>query len=128
MEQAIQQKMKVQDFEVWVHLGCSTEEQKHAQPVHFGVEIQFDHPVQGCQTDLLEDAVDYVKLTSILKMISTEKAFHLIEHLNYRCLMGILEYLKSKNIKAEIKLSVKKIRVPVDNLRNGVIFSCEAKL
>ncbi len=128
MKQVMKQKMTVQDFEVWVHLGCYAEEQKHSQPVHYSLEINFEDPVLGCVTDKLEDAVDYVKITSILKMISTEKAFSLIEHLNHQAFSGVVEYLKSKNIKAEIKLSVKKIRVPVENLRNGVVFSCEAKL
>ena len=121
-------QMHIQDFEVWVHLGCSVEEQKHVQPIHYSVDINFENPLQACQTDLLEDTVDYVKITSILKMISTEKTFHLIEHLNHQAFTGVVEYLKSKNLKAEVKLSVKKIRVPVDNLRNGVVFTCETKL
>ena len=124
----MKQKMQVQDFEVWVHLGCSTEEQKFTQPVHFNLEINFTNPVLGCQTDNLIDTVDYVKITSILKMIATEKAFSLIEHLNYRAFSGVVEYLKSKNVGGEVRLSVKKIRVPVENLRNGVVFSCETTL
>lgn len=122
------QVMKIQDFEVWVHLGCTEEEKKFAQPVHFNLKINFENAVLGCQTDKLEDALDYVKLTTIIKMISTEKSFNLVEHLNYQAFAGVTEYLKSKNIKAEVKLSVKKIRVPVENLRNGVVFSCETSL
>lgn len=124
----MKQKMFVQDFEVWVHLGCDAEEQKFTQPVHFTIEIEFTNPVLGCQTDKLEDAIDYVKITSILKMISTEKNYSLIEHLNHRAFSGVVEYLKSKQVSAEVKISVKKIRVPVDNLRNGVVFLCETKL
>lgn len=124
----MKQKMFVQGFEVWVHLGCSVEEQKFTQPVHFNLEINFTNPVLGCQTDNLDDAVDYVKVTSILKTIATEKNFSLIEHLNHRAFLGVVEYLKSKSIGAEVKLSVKKIRVPVENLRDGVVFSCETKL
>ena len=121
-------RMCVQDFEVWVHLGCSQEEQEYSQPVHYNLEIIFDNQVLGCQTDKLEDAVDYVKIAKILKDISTEKKYHLIEHLNHANLMGLIEYLKSKNVKGDIKLSVKKIKVPVENLRSGVVFLCEAKL
>ncbi len=124
----MKQKLVIQDFEVWVHLGCDTEEQKFAQPVHFNVEFNFENAVLGAQTDRLEDSVDYVKITSILKMISTEKNYSLIEHLNHRVFSGVVEYLKSKKIAAELKLSVKKIRVPVENLKNGVVFSCETKL
>ncbi|MEK6627778.1 MAG: dihydroneopterin aldolase [Bdellovibrionota bacterium] len=128
MIQVIRQQLRIQDFEVWVHLGCTLEEQKHTQPVHYNFEINFGNPVIGCQTDQLTDAIDYVKITSILKMISTEKSFHLIEHLNQQAFNGVAEYLKSRNLKAEVKLSVKKIRVPVENLKDGVVFSCEAKL
>lgn len=120
--------MRVQDFEVWVHLGCSQEEQEYLQPVHYNLEIIFDNMVLGCQSDRLEDTVDYVQVTKLLKDISTQKKYHLIEHLNQANVMGLIEYLKSKNIKGEIKLSVKKIRVPVENLRNGVVFLCETKL
>ena len=120
--------MIIQDFEVGVRLGCDQEEQKHTQPVQFNLEINFENLVLGSQTDNLEDTIDYVKITSILKMISTEKSFNLIEHLNYQVFSGVAEYLKSRNIKAEVKLSVKKIKVPVENLRNGVVFLCEAKL
>lgn len=124
----MKQKMVIQDFEVWVRLGCDEEEKKFTQPVHYNLEIHFEDSVLGSQTDKLDDAVDYVKITSILKMISTEKVFSLVEHLNYQAFTGIAEYLKSKNVRAEVKLSTKKIRVPVDNLRNGVVFSCETKL
>ena len=120
--------MTIQDFEVWVHLGCSSEEQKYMQPVHYNFEINFANPVLGCRSDQLEDAVDYIKIANILKTISTEKNFRLIEHLNHQAFNAVLEYLKSKNLKAEVKLSVKKIRVPIENLRNGVVFSCEAEL
>lgn len=120
--------MIIQDFEVDVNLGCDEAEQRHSQPVHFNLEINFENPVLGSQTDCLDDTIDYVKITSILKMISTEKAFNLIEHLNYQVFSGVLEYLKSKNIKAEVRLSVKKLKVPIENLRNGVVFLCEAKL
>jgi 7,8-dihydroneopterin aldolase/epimerase/oxygenase len=124
----MKQKMLIQDYEVWVNLGCSAEEQKHTQPVHFNLEINFDKPVLGCTSDHLNDAIDYVKVTSILKVISTEKPFHLIEHLNHQAFSGVIEYLKTKDLKGEVRLSVKKIRVPVENLNNGVVFSCEIKL
>lgn len=128
MSETLSQNLKIQDYEVWVHLGCSTEEQKHKQPVLMCLEINFKNPVIGCQTDNLDDTIDYVKMTSIMKMIASEKPFQLIEHLNYQCLLVLIEYLKSKNIKAGVKLSVQKVRVPVDNLRNGVVFTCETTL
>lgn len=124
----MQQKMSIQDYEVWVNLGCSDEEKTHKQPILFNLEIFFSQDLPACKTDQLEDAVDYVKLTSILKVIATSKSFNLIEHLNLLAFNGVVEYLKSKDIKGDVKLSIKKVRVPVDYLRNGVVFSCETSL
>lgn len=124
----MKQKLSIQEYEVWVNLGCSSEEQKHTQPVLFNLDIDFSQNVLGCKSDLLDDAIDYVKLTSILKMIATGKSYQLIEHLNQQALNGVVEYLKSKNVGGNVRLAVKKVRVPVDNLRSGVVFSCETSL
>ena len=40
--------------------------------MQFNLEINFENLVLGSQTDNLEDTIDYVKITSILKMISTD--------------------------------------------------------
>ncbi len=124
----MKQKLQLQDFEVWVFLGCSREEQELSQPVHFNLDIDFEDSVSGSKTDQLEETVDYVKLASIIKIVATEKKFQLVEHLSFQCFTGVLEYLKSRNIKVKLKLSVKKIRVPIENLKNGVVFTCETKL
>ncbi len=124
----IKQKMHIKDFEVWVNLGCSTEEQKFTQPVHISLELNFKKNIQGTETDLLSDAVDYVMLTQIMKTRATQKPFHLIEHLCYEILLKITDHLKKQSIEGDLRLDVKKIRVPVENLRNGVVFSCETTL
>jgi dihydroneopterin aldolase len=79
-------------------------------------------------TDDLQDATDYVAITDIMKTVGQSKSFHLIEHLNELVLNGITQYLKTKYFKGHIKLSIKKIRVPVENLRNGVVFTCATRL
>lgn len=124
----MKQSLVIQDYEVWVNLGCSKEEQEYLQPVHYNMELFFEEVVLGCNSDQLADAIDYVAITNILKNVSIEKKVHLIEHLNQKVMLALLEYLKIKNFKGKIKLSVKKIRVPVENLRNGVVFLCETQL
>jgi 7,8-dihydroneopterin aldolase/epimerase/oxygenase len=118
----------IQDFEVWVSLGCAKEEQAYSQPVHFNLTLEYDELVKGAVTDDLQDATDYVALADIIKKVSQSKSFHLIEHLNEMVLNGIIHYLKSKYFKGHVKLSIKKIRVPVENLRNGVVFTCDTRL
>ena len=120
--------MTVQDYEVWLRLGCAKEEQAYVQPVHFTLQLEYDELVKGAATDDLQDATDYVAITEIMKNTSQSKAYHLIEHLNEAVLSGLIQYLKSKYFKGHIKLSVKKIRVPVENLRNGVVFTCATRL
>lgn len=111
-----------------VHLGCSAEEQKYLQPVNFNFEIQYKEEPLGCSSDNLADATDYVELTDIIKRISQQKKYHLIEHLGYEVFKNIIVLLKAQNLKAQIKLSVAKIKVPVENLKNGVIYSCSHEL
>lgn len=118
----------IQDYEVWVSLGCAKEEQTYSQPVHFNLSLEYDELVKGAVTDDLQDATDYVAITDIMKKVGQSKPYHLIEHLNEMVLAGVTQYLKSKYFKGHIKLSIKKIRVPVENLRNGVVFTCATRL
>ena len=120
--------LTINSYEAWVHLGCDLEEQKHAQPVHFNFVIDYALECKGMTSDRLEDALDYVALSSIMKSVATAKPYHLIEHLNYSVFLKVREYLKSKSITGVMKLSVKKIRVPVEHLTDGVTFSCEEQL
>lgn len=118
----------IQDYEVWVSLGCAKEEQAYSQPVHFNLSLEYDELVKGAVTDDLQDATDYVAITNIMKKVAQSKSYHLIEHLNEMVLNGIIQYLKAKYFKGHVKLSIKKIRVPVENLRNGVVFTCATRL
>ena len=121
----MQQTLKINDFEVWVHLGCLAEEQKHAQPVHFSFEINYSTNLLGSQTDQIEHATDYVHLIDIMKSQAQKKYYKLIEHLNHEVFSELVQHLQKCKILAEIKLTVRKLRVPVENLRNGVEFSCQ---
>jgi dihydroneopterin aldolase len=124
----IHQNMKVQDYEVWVHLGCTSDEQRFTQPVHFSVEIDFQKPMQAVNTDQLSDAIDYVTLTEIIKEVADHKFYHLVEHLCYDVTVKISDFLKGKLVRGQLKVHMHKIRVPVENLRNGVIFTCSTSL
>ena len=121
----LKQTLRINKFEVWVHLGCSHEERKHTQPVHFSLEIKFLKNLAGSQTDQLMDAVDYVELTECMKTVALVKPYHLIEHLNQEIFNALIFILKKKNIAAEIQLTIKKNRVPLENLIDGVEFTCQ---
>ncbi len=124
----VKQTLKINNFEVWVNLGCSLEEQKQTQPVHFTLEIKFLKNLNGCRSDQLTEAIDYVQLTQMIKKIATLKPYNLIEHLNYEVFQAIIKILSQQPISAEVQLNIKKIRVPVKNLIDGVEFTCQQML
>lgn len=124
----MQQVMKINHYEVWISLGCSTEEQSLPQPVRFDVTLHFDEKIKGCSSDQLSDTVDYVSLTNLIKKISLQKSYQLIEHLCFLAHEAIIQELKSKNIKCDLTTNLKKVRPPVESLLNGVEFSCHSKV
>jgi dihydroneopterin aldolase len=124
----VQQTLRLQDYEVSVHLGCSEEEQKYLQPVRFTVEIEYEKEVQGAVTDKLEHATDYFAVSEIIKKIAKSKKFHLIEHLNHEIFKEILRHLREKMVSGKLTLSIHKIQVPIENLKNGAVFICTEKL
>ncbi|MGZ3692459.1 MAG: dihydroneopterin aldolase [Pseudobdellovibrio sp.] len=117
-------QLLIQDYEVMVHIGTSVEEQKYFQPVRFSFEINYQQELLGASTDKLSDATDYVVLTDIIKKTATQKKFHLIEHLGHEVFKNLLLHLLSLRLKADLKLSAKKVQVPIENLKNGVTYSC----
>ena len=124
----MKQTLKINDYEVWVHLGCLTEEQKHAQPVHFTLELKYLKNLTGTHTDNLADTTDYVHLVEIIKKTAQKKNYHLIEHLNHEVFIELISELKKNKASVEAQLTIRKIRVPVENLKNGVEFSCQMTL
>ena len=122
----IHQFLKMQDYEVWVHLGCTKEEQRFTQPVHFSLDIKFHKNLDAVNTDQLKDAVDYVTLAAHIKEVAEKKPYHLVEHLCYEVTLKLSDFLKGQLIQGELAVHVHKLRVPVENLRNGVIFTCTA--
>ncbi len=123
---SVQQTLHLSKYEVWVSLGCSLEEQKNIQPVHFDIEIYFNMTVKGAYTDSIDEAVDYVLLTQEIKKISESQSFNLIENLTYLVHQKLLKILNQKGYQGQLKVTGKKLRPPVQNLQGGVSFSCQS--
>lgn len=124
----MQQTMKINQYEVWINLGCSEAEQSIAQPVHFSLIIFFHENIKGSQTDQLVDTVDYVSFTELIKKISLQKSYHLIEHLCSLVHEALTIELKNKNIQCDLTTNLKKVNPPVEALLSGVEFSCHSKV
>ena len=117
--------LKINKFEVWVALGCSAEERSQTQPVYFTLEIKFLKNLSGTETDQLNDAVDYVHLTDVVKTTAKKKPYQLIEHMNSEVFHSLVLILRQHKIFADVELTVKKVRVPIEGLTEGVEFKCQ---
>lgn len=121
------QKILIENFEVSVKLGCYPEEKESAQPVFFTVELIFDSELRCARTDDIGDAVDYVEISEVLKKTAQSRHFSLVESLNFTAAAAVTEYLKSGPNRGIMRICTRKIRVPVEGLKNGVAVSCEIK-
>lgn len=119
--------LKIKDYEVEVCLGCSDEERKNPQKVLFNIEISFNQRMIAEETDRLQDSIDYVHLTEIVKDISAQKSYHMIEHLCSSVAAGIKNNLKGQ-YQGDLCIQLHKIQVPIENLHGGVQWSCKINL
>ncbi len=120
--------MKTNDYEVWVSLGCSKEEQSFKQPVLFNLELEFHSAIQGETSDQLNDAVDYVALTDLIKLSAESKSYQLIESMCFEATEKICVFLKQRHVVGLFKLSVLKQRPPVPHIKSGVTWTCQRHL
>lgn len=127
MFQMYSSTMKVNDYQVWVNLGCSSEEQAVVQPVLFSIEISFDQKIQAEVTDQLSDSIDYVSLVDIVKKTAQQKTYSMIEHLCFSVSEALRTEFQGKYV-GTLVTKLKKVRAPIKNLHDGVEWSCKADL
>ena len=121
-------EMRIRDFEVWVNLGCSPEEQAIKQPVLFQITIEFSSQVLAETTDKIDDSIDYVELMNRIKNESEKKIYHMIEHLCATVTNDLRAYLHSRGVRGHMTVQLLKKRVPVENLMTGAEWVCRTQL
>ncbi len=119
--------MKVNDYQVWVNLGCSIEEQECIQPVLFSLTIHFDQKIQAEVSDQLADSIDYVSLVETIQTTAQQKKYSMIEHLCFSVSEALRAKLRGK-YSGVLVTKIKKVRAPVKNLLDGVEWSCKVDL
>lgn len=117
--------MLVENFEAFVSLGCSQEEQSSPQPVHISVILTFSIKVKAEQTDQLQDAIDYVLICEKLNQTAIKKSYHLIEHMAFECMESLRPLLLK--FSGSLQVTVKKLRAPVTQLQGGVSWTCQTQ-
>ena len=121
-------EMKIKNFEVWVSLGCTTEEQSLTQPVRFNIDILFASKVLAEESDRLQDSLDYVTLTNVIRSESEKKSYRMIEHLGWSVAVALKNEIGGQYLGGTITVRTQKLRAPVKNLHDGVEWSCKIAL
>ena len=73
-------QIKLKNMVFYGHTGCFEEEKKNGQKFVVTIEVFFDR-ITGCNTDKLEDTVNYAILCEKAKAIVESDTGNLIEHL-----------------------------------------------
>jgi len=123
-----QSEMKIKNYEAWVSLGCSKEEQSLTQPVLFNIEISFTSKVLAETTDQLQDSLDYVALTDTIKAAAEKKSYHMVEHLGLSVAEALKNKINGQYSGSTLIVRTHKLRAPVKNLHDGVEWSCKLTL
>ena len=115
-------ELSVLDLRIWVHLGYSSEEQHHAQPVSVNVLLSFPPPL-GSQTDQLADTLSYAEVAPLIESLVQGRSFHLIEHLAASIYNKIHEELiDQRDRDITLQITVHKLSPPISNVHGGVSF------
>lgn len=109
--------LTVRELQLQVHLGCTAEERLHAQEVRVGVELRFFSTPAGTVSDDLRDTICYARLSTALREHVSGREFQLVEKMGqdfYSIIHGMVEG------RAEIGVTVHKVRPPIEGLIGGV--------
>lgn len=106
------QIIRMCDMEFYGYTGFLSEEKENGQVFCVSCELRFDD-ILGAKTDRLEDTVDYSDVYDIVRDITENSSFNLIEHLAYVIGGTVLE--KYSDIR-EITVTVSKPDAPIDGM------------
>ena len=107
-------------LELPVRLGWSEAERISPQPIELDLTLRFKEIPVACRTDQLNDTVCYGELSHLLKNWLSNQSFKLIEYLAHQMFVYIKERIPPD---AELKIVLKKIKAPVENLHGGAVFT-----
>ena len=104
-----------------VHLGHNPEERSSLQEVLISIEF-FGIKNTDCETsDSLEDTFCYGQVCQSLINHCQNRSFALVEKLGRE----LFDLLKEKQPSASFKLSIKKVKPPIPQLKGGVEYLME---
>lgn len=125
-ENHLSSTLTLSDLRLWVHLGCTEEEKKHAQCVSLSFTFDFLAPVPAVETDRIEDALCYGTVSDAAKICVQGKRFDTIEYLA-GCLFTALEP-KVAGKAGAMSVTVHKLTPPVESLHGGAVFTVKGRV
>ena len=111
--------MHIRDLKLLTRLGCTAEERSVPQEVRTHVELRFASAPKGAVSDDLEDTICYARISAALRQHVQDREFNLVERMAGE-FYGIVK--KIVEGRAEIAVTVHKVRPPVIDLLGGVEF------
>ncbi|WP_245207571.1 dihydroneopterin aldolase [Rickettsia fournieri] len=98
----------------WVHLGCSTQEKHHAQPVKINIKLFLLTSPLATVTDNINYTVCYAEIVRLVQKLSQENHFNLIEYLAAQIYDIIYQnFIESKLEKIFLNVTVTKLKSPL---------------
>lgn len=121
MTDKLRSKLTLNPFRLPIHLGCEAWERESTQSVDFQITFGFSSPLKAETSDELEDSICYAKVCDLISKLTKETHFKLIEKLAEDVRSSIAEHFPQHDF---LKVSVHKLKPPVDLLTNGVVYEC----
>ncbi|MFZ9034587.1 MAG: dihydroneopterin aldolase [Francisellaceae bacterium] len=118
-------RLSLQGIGLDVYLGVFDFEQQQTQHVEVDICLDFLNRPRGCHTDAHEDVLCYAALNDHLIGVVKDRRFQLIEYLCCQLSEAVMDFLKSVEMAADIRLTVHK-NPPLDNIKRAC-FTVEKK-
>jgi len=109
--------MKIRDLQLQVRLGCSAEERSVPQEVRVSIDFRFFDEPKGALSDDLKDTICYARVCEALRHQVEGREYRLVEKLAAD-FYGVVKLLVEG--RAEVSLTVHKVRPPIEGLLGGV--------
>lgn len=110
--------LSLEELSLHVHLGCTPEERAFRQEVRVSIEIRFSEMPMAVENDQLTDTVCYAEISQAVQSTCEEREYHLIERMAGE-IYQIARKIVGPESKAQLGVTVHKVRPPVPSLRGG---------
>jgi len=113
--------LRLNELVLSLHLGCTAEERLTPQEVRVSLVFRFNEPPQALFSDDLEDTICYARISAMIQEHCQSREYKLIERVAEEVFTLVREYCGPR---AQLAVSIHKVRPPVPALAGGTIYQC----